>query len=288
MHMNMASGSAVDWVGRMKTFSSDFLAGHGVLAKAAGCASVLLHGSTTLGIDDQWSDLDAWILLPAGALSELRQTSNDWFFEFSLDGKPGHFTLEPQEGFEQRVRTCDFPLIAELRHAVVLADPSGAGRRLIDLARTPMRPEVRRAWFCYHYVEMRGEHRAIDNPIERGDPVAVLVALTKALEHAMQAALVLDGEPYPYSKWLARACEGTPTGRSVLAPITEMLDLLGRGDLRRPGPEKGHPLSDKLRDIRRTLVAAARAGGLDELWLDKWWLFCEQARAMRDVPWCKD
>ncbi len=282
----MAIGSAVDWAGRMKEFSPGFLTGNAVLAKVAGCASVLLHGSTTLGVDDPWSDLDAWVLLPAEALAELRRTSSDWFFEFSLDGKPGHFTVEPLEGFEQRVRACDFPLIAEVRHAVVLLDPTCAGQRLIDLSRLPMRPEVRRAWFCYHYVEMRGEHRAIDNPIERGDPVAILLALTKALEHAMRAALVLDGEPYPYSKWLARACERTPTGRAVLSLVQEMVNLLAQDGLRRPGPEKGHPLSEKLRDIRRMLVAAARAGGIDELWLDKWWLFCEQARAMRDVAWC--
>ena len=198
----------------------------------------------------------------------------------------GISTLNPWRPSSSGVRSCDLPLIAELRRAVGLLDPTSSGQRLIDFAQLPMRPEVRRAWLCYHYVEMRGEHRAIDNPIERGDPVAILLALTKALEHAMRAALVLDGEPYPYSKWLARACERTPTGRAVLSLVQEMVNLLAQDGLRRPGPEKGHPLSEKLRDIRRTLVNAARTSGVEELWLDKWWLFCEQARTMRDIAWC--
>jgi len=248
----------------------------------------MLHGSTTMGIDDPWSDLDVWVIVPDEAMGQLRRTSQDSFFEFALGGKPGHFTLEVYEDFLSRVRRCDMPLIAELRPAVVLGDPQGYGQGFIDLARQPMRPEVRLAWFRYHYVEMRSEHRACDNPIERGDPVAVLLAMTKTLEHAMRAALVLDGQPYPYSKWLARACAGTPTGQKVLHGAEEMLGLLAAGALHRPGPEKGHPLSDKLREIRRVLVEAARAGGLDEPWLDKWWLFMEQAdRGVREVSWQK-
>ncbi len=273
------------WSARMKAFTPPFLAGHPVLRGVADRACVLMHGSTTLGIDDPWSDLDGWILLPADTLRRLRETSADWFFEFQLEGKPGHLNIESYDDFQRRVQVCDFPLIAELRSAVVLIDRDGCGQGLIDLARQPMPEPVRRSWFCYHYVEMRGEHRAVDNPIERGDPVAVLLAMNKALEHAMQAALVLDRQPYPYSKWLARACERTPTGRTVLALVNEMLDLLARGDLRRPGPEKGHPISDKLREIRGALVAAARAGGIDEPWLTQWWLFCEQARTMKNTTW---
>jgi len=270
----------------MKQFAPGFLGGHPVLGSVASPAAVLLHGSTTMGIDDPWSDLDVWVLAPSTALRELRQTSQESFFEFALDGKPGHFTLESCEDFLTRVRRCDMPLIAELRLAVVLGDPQGAGQGLIDLARQPMRPEVRLAWFRYHYVEMRSEHRACDNPIERGDPVGVLLAMTRTLEHAMRATLVLDGQPYPYSKWLARACAGTPTGQKVLPSVQEMLGLLAADTLHRPGPEKGHPLSDKLREIRRTLVAAARSGGLDEPWLDKWWLFMAQAaRGVREVTW---
>ncbi len=270
----------------MRQFAAGFLGGHPALGPLASQAAVMLHGSTTIGIDDPWSDLDVWVIVPDDALQRLRQTSQDSFFEFALDGKPGHFTLESYEDVASRVRRCDMPLISELRLAVVLGDHQGCGQALIDVARQPMRPEVRLAWFRYHYVEMRSEHRACDNPIERGDPVAVLLAMTKALEHAMRAALVLDGQPYPYSKWLARGCAGTPTGQKVLGGVQEMLDLLAADALHRPGPEKGHPLSDKLREIRRTLVEAARAGGVDEPWLDKWWLFMEQAaRDVREVTW---
>ena len=101
-----------------------------------------------------------------------------------------------------------------------------------------MREEVRRAWFRYHYVEMRGEHRAADNPIERGDSVAVLQAMTQTLSHALRAAVVLDGQPYPYIKWLAHAAFQTPTGKRLAPRVAELLDCLACDALRLPGPEK--------------------------------------------------
>jgi hypothetical protein len=247
---------------------------------------VLLHGSTTRGIDDPYSDLDVWIFLPASRLPELDAAAGTRFFAFDLDGKPGHFTAEPAEEVAQRVRRCDFPLIVELRVAAILADPRGEAASLVRVARQPMREEVRRAWLRYHYVEMRGEHRAADNPIERGDAVAVLQALSQTLSHALRAAMVLDGEPYPYVKWLAHAAFQTPTGLLLASDVTEILDLLARDALRLPGPEKGHPLSGKLREIRLLLVDAARAQGIDEPWLNEWWLHMVQARdGIRAVEW---
>jgi hypothetical protein len=274
------------WVKRLREFVPVYLAEHPALACVADEATLLLHGSTTRGIDDPFSDLDVWIFLPAAMLPDLDAATATRFFPFELDGKPGHFTVDPSEEVARRLRHCGFPLIAELRVAETLADPRDEAGSLVRFARQPMREEVRRAWFRYHYVEMRGEHRAADNPIERGDAVAVLQAMTQTLSHALRAAMVLDGEPYPYVKWLAHAAFQTPTG-SLLAPrVTELLDCLARDALRLPGPEKQHPVSRKLREIRLLLVEAARASGIDEPWLDEWWFHIVQARErIREVVW---
>jgi hypothetical protein len=274
------------WNARLRAFTPRFLEEHPALAPAATEAAVLLHGSTTRGVDDPYSDLDVWLLVSEAAAQAIEAAAGTRFFVFALEGKPGHCTIELTSNFEKRVRQCDFPLIAELRSAQILADPSGRVAPLIADARRVMPDEVRRAWFCYHYVEMRGEHRACDTPIDRGDPVALLQAMSQTLSHALRAAMVLDGEPYPYVKWLAQAAFGTPTGRRLEPRVTELLDLLAQDALRAPGPERDHPLTHTLREIRRLLVDAARERGLDAPWLNEWWLSMDHARrGIQEVRW---
>ncbi|NLC59099.1 MAG: DUF4037 domain-containing protein [Armatimonadetes bacterium] len=274
------------WEDRLRQFVPALLAEHPTLRGVAGDSAAVLHGSTTLGVEDAFSDLDVWLFLPEARLAALRAVERGSFFAFTLAGKEGHLNLESREECARRLDACDLPRIAELRRCRLLTDPNGWAGALVDRARQEMRAPVRRAWFCYHYVEMRSEHRACDNPIERGDAVALLLATTRTLEHAMRAALVLDGEPYPYSKWLARACAATPTGRAVLCLVEDVLDLLATDALRAPGPERQHPLSLKLREIRRVLVEAARAAGIDEPWLAQWWLFLDEARqGIEGVRW---
>jgi hypothetical protein len=175
------------------------------------------------------------------------------------------------------VRSGDLERIAELRRCHILADADGAVHELVTAAKQPMTESVRRAWFCYHYVQMRQFHRSCDNPIERGDALAFLHGLVPTLNHALRAAMVLDREPYPYIKWLGRAASQTPTGRRISPLVQDILDLLAINALRHPGPERQHPLGKKLHEIRKIMIENARAGGIDEPWLERWWVHLTQA-----------
>lgn len=282
----MPSDTAKSWSKRLLEYTPAWLQAQPLVARLAGDGEILLHGSTTRGVDDPWSDLDVWILVSDAALAALDAALPSRFFEFTLDRKPGHFTIESRDEFQRRVRRCDFPLIAELRSAHALSDSEGRAAELLALASGPMPEAVRGAWFRYHYVEMRSEHRACDNPIERDDPVAILQGLSSALTHALRAAMILDGVPYPYVKWLAQAAAGTPTG-SRLAPAVEgLLDSLAANGLRAPGPERTHPLSLGLREIRRILIEASRQRGIDGPWLEDWYLYLPEARrGIHEVLW---
>ena len=247
------------------------------LASNAATATWLLHGSTTRGIDDAVSDLDAWCLPPID--------QPPLFVQFELSGKAGHVQVEQRPAFERRLRQCDFPLIYELRHAIILQDPDGWAERLLSIARRPMPADVQAAWFAHHYIEMRSEHRAIDNPIERRDAIAVLQATTSTIAHALRAALVLDGEPHPFSKWLAHAAVQAPTGRQIVPIIEGLIDDLGAGVLRVGGPERDHPINRRLKQIRTILIDTARARGIDAPWLDWWYLHLDQRGAIHRVEW---
>jgi hypothetical protein len=114
----------------------------------------------------------------------------------------------------------------------------------------------------------------------------VLLALADTLNHALKAAMVLDGQPYPYEKWLRAAASRTRTGRRLMPMVERTLDVLAADGLRFPGPDAGNPINRELWRVRETLIRAARRSGIDEPWLDTWWLHMTQARhAVRNIRW---
>jgi hypothetical protein len=276
------------WIERVAGFVPGFIAQHETLRDCADQCAIVLHGSTMMGIADQFSDIDLWLLLPDELHAQLCEQAGTGFFAFhDLHGKEGHLNAEPWSDYEHRLfGSCHMDTIYQLRSACVIQDQGGRARRLVDAARQPMRDEVRRVWFRYHYVEMRGEHRSCDNPIERNDPVALLLALTKTLRHAMQAATVWDLSPYPYDKWLYQAAQQGPVGADVCRYVRNVMDLIGARGLEQGGPESGNKIGLELRAIRRILVDAARADGSDQPWLDRWWEHMDAAReGIEGLPW---
>jgi hypothetical protein len=249
-------------------------------------AALLLHGSLTIGVDDPHADIDLWVLSDDASVEAFDRSVGTRFIEFNSPRK-GHFQIESVEAFQRRMSACDFELISELRHAQVIRDYENMGQWLIDEARKPMDDDVRFAWFRYHYVEMRGEHRACDNSVERSNAPALLMCVGRTIQHAMQAAMILDREPYRYSKWLTRMAERAgPTGARIVPLVNDAVWLISAGALLDPGPEREHRLSLKLREIRTALIDAARAGGIDEPWLTDWYLHIDKARrGVHDVRW---
>jgi len=285
--MNCAKGdSAGCWEQRLAEYLKSHFETHEVLSKFHRRASTVLHGSTTMGIDDECSDLDLWFLLPEADLAELDAVSRTRFFAIEVDGKEGHLNAEPLSEFTERFHRCHMDRVFQLRNAIAIFDETGCAERLITAAQNPMRPEVGSAFFFYHYVEMRGEHRACDNPMNRHDPVALLLSLPKVVAHALRAAITLDGEPYPYDKWLYWAAQKTPTGRLIVPHVERIVGLLSQGLLRFEGNESDHPISLELKKIRSALIESSRAKGNDAPWLIQWWRYMNQARdAIQDVRW---
>jgi hypothetical protein len=249
-------------------------------------AALLLHGSLTLaGADDEFCDIDLWLIASADDAASFDQQIGSRFVQFKIS-RDGHFQVESVTAFQQRVNRCDLQLIAELSDAVVLSDPAQIATHLLASARKPMPEAVRFAWFRYHYIEMRSEHRGCDGAISRGHPIPLLLTIARTLQHAMQAAMVLDRRPYRYGKWLAWMAEQTPTGAKVVPLVNDVLHLVESGALRHPGPEATHPLTQAIKRIRITLIESACAAGIDAPWLTEWWLHIDKGRqGIHQVSW---
>lgn len=277
---------AAQWAEKLKTSLPSLLSEHDALAAVAERATILLHGSTCRGVDDDFSDLDLFVVVTGADLAEVDRLSPTRFFEFVLDGKKGHFNALALEELASGLDGCDLPLIAELRTAHPIQDRLDRVMSLLERAQRPMPADVQRAFCCYHNYWMRASHRAADNPMERGDGVAVLLAVAQTVAHALRMALVLDGVAYPYEKWLHWESLRHPTGRRIVPAIAQILAAAQDGALVLAEPERDNPISQSLREIRTVLVDAALCQGIDEPWLVHWWLYIDQSeRAIQDVRW---
>jgi predicted nucleotidyltransferase len=281
------------WISELKTFIPEFLDEHSILKNFRDNSLVILHGSITLGFDDPFSDIDLWFLLPEEELTELEKVSESLFFDIEVKEKPGHLNAESIEDFSRRFHQLrnhydqhDMDIVFQLRNSEIIIDKTAIGNELINSACQPMKKEVSDVFFCYHYIEMRGEHRACDNPMERQYPVAILLSLTKAIAHGLRAAMVLDGEPYPYDKWLYYTASQTPTGRKMVPSVSKILDLIAKDYLRFKGSELDNPISQELRVIRKILIESAHSKGNFSPWLEKWWLYMTQALdQIKEIHW---
>jgi hypothetical protein len=274
------------WIEKVRAFVPGFIEAHPVLAACRARGAAVIHGSTTFGIADDASDLDVWFLLPKTDVDAIDQQAGTRFFEFRIDGKKGHLNAHDAAAFEERAARCHMDTIYQLRRCEILSDPCGVAQPIMERARRPMPEAVRQAFFFHHYVEMRGEHRACDTPIDRNQPVPLLLFLGKTIGHALRAAMVLDGHPYPYDKWLHCAARETQTGQLIAAEVDHIVDLLGRDHLRTPGPEASHPITRALISIRTILADAARGKGCGGPWLTEWWLHMDAAgEAIDDIRW---
>lgn len=286
-------GSKDEWIKKLKKFIPEYLNQHEILKDFHEKASIILHGSLTLGFDDPFADIDLWLLLPEKEFIQLEKISETFFFDIEVDKKPGHLNAESIEEFSRRLYQLrnsndqhDLDIVFQLRNAAIIIDKNGIGRALIASACQPMRKEVSDCFFFYHYTEMRGDHRAMDNPMQRNDPMGVLLSLPKTLAHALRAAMVLDRQPYPYDKWLYYMAKKTPTGKKIIPSIEKILNLIAGGGLHFKGPEIENPISLEFREIRKILIEEARSRGNNSPWLEKWWLYMTQARdKIQEIHW---
>ena len=186
---------AARWAKLLSDFVPGFMANHPVLASVGARGDLILSGSTSFGIDDEYSDLDVDLLLSHEDLAVVDSASPTRYFDFTLDGKQGSILVQESDNWASRIDTRDMPLISELRTAIMLSESTGNAEVLVARALQPMRRKVRDALFFNHHFEMRSFHRSADNPMNRGDAVAAHLNSAQALAHGLRACLCWTASP---------------------------------------------------------------------------------------------
>jgi len=286
MHREDAAGeNRARWIANCERFfgSAERPA---VLDELQQAACVVLHGSTTRNVDDPYSDLDCYLIVGQESLTRIDSVTDAHFIEFSLEGKPGHLNVTLDTEIDAAFARPDLETIYELAHAAPVLDPAGRFAPIGRRARLPMSDSVRRAALMHNYMEMRSCHRSADNPLDRHDEFAALAGVVETIQYALRCALVLDYRPYPYSKWLYVSAAGSPTGRAVVDQVDGILELVRTDRSALRGPERENEVSSRLRQIRSILIDRARATGIDEPWLIRWWCYFDEQKAVFDgIRW---
>ena len=275
------------WVLASKSYMPAFMEGHEVLKHFYERAAVILHGSTSLNVDDPYSDLDYWLVLDDEEEHLFYSLTKESFVLLRIDGKVGHINPLPL----REIASCfsdeiNMVLAYEVQSGIVIVDKKGVFEKFKSLANEPLSDRVRYAHFFRNYIEMRASHRSCDNPMERHDHFAMLYNVMDTLKFALQAAFVLDRKPYPYDKWIYAHAHRSETPRALIPGITTIFEQITSGVDAFHGPEKDNKISQELRVIRTILIDKAKEGGIDELWLDKWWRYIEESkRAVQAAHW---
>ena len=275
------------WVAAAKAFIPAFMQEHEVLAHFWDRATVVLHGSTTLNVDDPHSDLDFWLILDEEEDAHYRSLTKESFVLLNIDGKVGHINPLPL----RELSACfgediNMILAYEVQSGIGIVDKKDVFATYKSKALTPLTDAVRDAHFFRNYIEMRASHRSCDNPMERHDPFAMLYNVMDTMKFALQAAFVLDRLPYPYDKWIYVHAHRSETPRSLLPYINTILDQVTSGCSALYGPEAENAISQDLRIIRGMLIEKAQHQGIDEPWLYKWWRYIDESkRVVHAVRW---
>ena len=291
------TAAAEEWTKRIDKALPGIIAGHPGLGEVRDRCIYAFYGSLSRGIADEFADIDLVCLLEPDAYRRASSNRTSDFFDFTLDGRKGHVTVEPITDWTGALESCKVETIFEMRFARLLAgDPAKSEARdrltrqfrdAVARANRPPSETARRRLFFHHYVQFRSAHRAAQDPMNRQEPHAVFMFLGLAMAQAFRAALILEGKPFPYEKWLRKTALETETGRSIAGYADHIISLLGSGALRREGGERENPLSQTLRQgMRRALMEAARDSGIDEPWLDRWWEHIGESRAaLQEMSW---
>lgn len=275
------------WINASKEYLSSFINTNSILQHFSETITIVLHGSTTWNIDDEYSDLDFWLVLDDNELKRYRSITEQNFIPLEIKGKEGHVNNIGIHDFEQCfTNKIDMNLINETMTSIAILDKKNIFHKYQEMANRPISDSVRYAFFFNNYVKMRTYHRSSDNPMERGDEFAVLYNVMQSIKFALQAAFILDNSPYPHEKWLYTKANYLETPKSLFQNIDKIISEIRNNPNALFGPEKQNPISLQLREIRGKLIDKANSLGIEDLWLEKWWRYINKSEEIiNNLSW---
>lgn len=254
---------------------------HPLLQEESQRISILLDGSTAMGVVDEKSDVDVVIVCQDEDYNSINQRfeeaglipeQSSLFMDIQLpSGKTGHYTLHSISEIQEALTTGDLEWLWNASVSYIYYDLLDV-RSLFERY-VPLQPEVLMRFRKQSYIQLRSYARSLDNPVVRGDAFPILFLAVSLYKEALRCAITIEGYPYPYDKWLVPVAKQTTVGRKIMDCAAEFWDYLRDDESFAPMYQEDNNFVKMEKRFRKILVGEFRLRGIDEPWLIEWWKY---------------
>ncbi|ETT60625.1 hypothetical protein C173_27760 [Paenibacillus sp. FSL R7-277] len=266
------------------SYISTHILNHPLLAEDCGHISILLDGSTALGIVDDSSDIDLILVCRDECYepitsrferAELIPERSSLFVDVHLpSGKTGHYTLLTLSELEQALEKGQLDWLWNAAVACLYHDPLAL--KALFAQAVPLPSEHLMSLRKKTYIDLRSAAKSLDNPVRRGEAFPILFQAVEVFKQALRCAITVEGHPYPYDKWLVQVAEHLPVGIRVLDCMKDFRQYLSEDLSYAPMYQEDNSFVKMEKRVRRVLLEEFRLRGLDEPWLVEWWKYFEE------------
>ncbi|OME05847.1 hypothetical protein BSK64_13280 [Paenibacillus odorifer] len=257
---------------------------HPLMKEESQRVSILLDGSTALGVVDEQSDVDVIIICQDEYYSSINHRfeqaglipeQSSFFMDLRLpSGKSGHYTLHKISEIKAALMSGNMEWLWNASISYIYYDRLDV-KSLFD-AYVPLRPGVLMRFRKNSYIQLRSYAKSLDNPVVRGDAFPILFLAVSLYKEALRCAITIEGYPYPYDKWLVPVAKQTAVGRKILECAGDFWSFIRDDESFAPMYQEDNNFVKMEKRFRKILVEEFRMRGIDEPWLVEWWKFMEE------------
>ncbi|WP_440961219.1 nucleotidyltransferase domain-containing protein [Paenibacillus nitricinens] len=257
---------------------------HPLLQEVRQRVSIILDGSTALGVVDGQSDVDIIIICEDESYNRINHRFEEaglipehssFFMDLRLPcGKTGHYTLHKISDIKEALMNGDMKWLWNASVSYIYYD-------LLELnslfhSYVPLQPEVLMKFRKNSYIQLRSYARSLDHPVVRGDAFPILFLAVSLYKEALRCAITIEGYPYPYDKWLVPVAQQTVVGRKILECAGDFWSYLREDESFAPMYQEDNNFVKMEKQFRKILLEEFRLRGIDEPWLIEWWKFMKE------------
>jgi hypothetical protein len=257
---------------------------HPLMKEESQRVSILLDGSTALGVVDEQSDVDVIIICQDEYYSSINHRfeqaglipeQSSFFMDLRLpSGKTGHYTLHKISEIKAALMSGNMEWLWNASISYIYYDRLDV-KSLFD-AYVPLQPGVLMRFRKNSYIQLRSYAKSLDNPVVRGDAFPILFLAVSLYKEALRCAITIEGYPYPYDKWLVPVAKQTTVGRKILECAGDFWSFIRDDESFAPMYQEDNNFVKMEKRFRKILVEEFRMRGIDEPWLVEWWKFMEE------------
>ncbi|WP_340394866.1 nucleotidyltransferase domain-containing protein [Paenibacillus sp. FSL E2-0177] len=257
---------------------------HPLMKEESQRVSILLDGSTALGVVDEQSDVDVIIICQDEYYSSINHRfeqaglipeQSSFFMDLRLpSGKTGHYTLHKISEIKAALMSGNMEWLWNASISYIYYDRLDV-KSLFD-AYVPLQPGVLMRFRKNSYIQLRSYAKSLDNPVVRGDAFPILFLAVSLYKEALRCAITIEGYPYPYDKWLVPVAKQTTVGRKIMECAGDFWSFIRDDESFAPMYQEDNNFVKMEKRFRKILVEEFRMRGIDEPWLVEWWKFMEE------------